>query len=178
MFSLLLTYTVFSLSIGTAPSGHPARQFAVMQFSDIVKKEFNFEEYERHKRDEELVTRIRQISGDTYTPTAIKTLVNEIFVQDSGLRADSKRVMIVITDGRSNDQDTTFAEAIALAQGKHILRFAVGVGPDFRTADGRRELEIIASNSTNDTVFSIENFDALKTIQEKLQSKIFNIEGA
>ncbi|XP_078392398.1 integrin alpha-M-like, partial [Cetorhinus maximus] len=156
---------------------HRDVQFAVMQFSDIVKKEFNFEEYERRRRNEALVTGIRQISGDTYTPTAIKTLVQEIFVRDSGLRADSKRVMIVITDGRSNDQDTTFAEAIALAQSKDILRFAVGVGPDFRTADGRRELEIIASNSTNDTVFSIENFDALKTIQEKLQAKIFNIEG-
>ncbi|GCB84083.1 hypothetical protein scyTo_0024730, partial [Scyliorhinus torazame] len=45
-----------------------------MQFSHIVKKEFNFEEYERSQRNETLVTRIKQLSGDTYTATAIKTL--------------------------------------------------------------------------------------------------------
>ncbi|XP_078059869.1 integrin alpha-M-like isoform X2 [Mustelus asterias] len=85
--------------------------------------------------------------------------------------------MVVITDGKSNDRGTNFNEAIALAEAKDILRFAVGVGPDFQTEDGQRELRTIASNSTNDTVFSIKNFEALKTIQEKLQAKIFAIEG-
>ncbi|XP_059499102.1 integrin alpha-X-like isoform X3 [Stegostoma tigrinum] len=157
---------------------HRDVQFAVMQFSDLVKKEFNFEEYELSSRNETLVRRIRQIKGDTYTPTAIKQLVEEIFVEHSGLRTDSKRVMVVITDGKSNDPDTTFSKAIRLAEDKQILRFAVGVGPDFQNAEGRQELEIIASNSTNNTVFSIKNFNALKTIQDQLQAKIFAIEGA
>ncbi|XP_067882542.1 integrin alpha-M-like, partial [Heterodontus francisci] len=51
------------------------------------------------------------------------------------------------------------------------------VGPEFQSPKGRRELEIIASNSTNHTVFFIENYDALSTIQDKLQAKIFAIEG-
>ncbi|XP_060678919.1 integrin alpha-D-like, partial [Hemiscyllium ocellatum] len=105
---------------------HRDVQFAVMQYSDLVKKEFNFEEYELSNRNESLVQKIRQLTGDTYTPTAIKQLVEEIFVEESGLRSNSKRVMVVITDGKSNDPDTTFSEAIRLAQDKHILRFAVG----------------------------------------------------
>ncbi|XP_060707884.1 integrin alpha-X-like [Hemiscyllium ocellatum] len=52
------------------------------------------------------------------------------------------------------------------------------VGPDFQGVDGRKELELIASNSSTHTVFSIQNFDALKTIQEQLQAKIFAIEGS
>ncbi|XP_067837874.1 integrin alpha-X-like, partial [Heptranchias perlo] len=151
-------------------------QFAVMQFSHLVRKEFNFEEFERSNRSELMVSRIEQIKGDTYTPTAIKAIGEEIFVEHSGLRTDSRRVMIVITDGKSNDPNTRFSEAIARAESKRILRFAVGVGDDFQTADGRQELGIIAS--TNDTVFSVQNFDALKSIQEKLQEKIFAIEGA
>uniref|UniRef100_UPI00398F7033 integrin alpha-X-like isoform X4 n=1 Tax=Pristiophorus japonicus TaxID=55135 RepID=UPI00398F7033 len=157
---------------------HRDVQFAVMQFSHLTKKEFNFEEFEWYNRSEALVTQIQQIKGDTYTPTAIKTIVEDIFVEHSGLRANSRRVMVVITDGKSNDPGTTFTEVIALAEGKHILRFAVGVGPDFQSADGRRELTLIASNSTNDTVFSVQNYAALGTIQEMLQAKIFAIEGA
>uniref|UniRef100_UPI00398F3251 integrin alpha-D-like isoform X2 n=1 Tax=Pristiophorus japonicus TaxID=55135 RepID=UPI00398F3251 len=173
--------TTFTEAIAQAEGKHILRfavGFAVMQFSHLTKKELNFEEFEWYNRSEALVTQIQQIKGDTYTPTAIKTIVEDIFVEHSGLRANSRRVMVVITDGKSNDPGTTFTEAIAQAEGKHILRFAVGVGPDFQSADGRRELTLIASNSTNDTVFSVQNYAALGTIQEMLQAKIFAIEGA
>lgn len=41
----------------------------------------------------------------------------------------------------------------------------------------REELNIIASKPSRDHVFRVNNFEALKTIQNQLQEKIFAIEG-
>lgn len=51
------------------------------------------------------------------------------------------------------------------------------VGSAFTSKKSREELETIASKPSRDHVFQVTNFEALKTIQNQLQEKIFAIEG-
>lgn len=51
------------------------------------------------------------------------------------------------------------------------------MGNAFADTKSRRELDTIASKPAEDHVFQVNNFEALKTIQNQLQEKIFAIEG-
>lgn len=51
------------------------------------------------------------------------------------------------------------------------------VGAAFNSERSRQELNTIASKPSRDHVFRVNNFEALKTIQNQLQEKIFAIEG-
>lgn len=51
------------------------------------------------------------------------------------------------------------------------------VGEAFHSLRNREELNTIASKPSRDHVFQVNNFEALKTIQNQLQEKIFAIEG-
>ena len=51
------------------------------------------------------------------------------------------------------------------------------MGNAFRKLRAKEELDIIASSPAEDHVFKVDNFDALEQIRQKLQEKIFSIEG-
>ena len=51
------------------------------------------------------------------------------------------------------------------------------MGAAFNSPKTREELNTIASKPSRDYVFRVNNFEALKTIQNQLQEKIFAIEG-
>lgn len=51
---------------------------------------------------------------------------NDVFSPSRGSRSNVKKVLIVITDGQSNDRNQ-LPEAANLAESKNIVRFAIGV---------------------------------------------------
>ncbi|XP_078394271.1 integrin alpha-X-like, partial [Cetorhinus maximus] len=152
-------------------------QFSVSQFSLEAKTEFDFNKYKKVPDHDRLINRIQQMNSVTFTPTGIKHVTDQIFEESSGARNDAQRVMIVITDGESNDVDVTFAVAIRAAERKGILRYAIGVRDAFDTSKATEELETIASRPSVDFVFKVSNFEVLKELNNKLKDKIFAIEG-
>ncbi|CAM4706536.1 unnamed protein product [Leuciscus chuanchicus] len=124
---------------------------------------------------ETAVNKISQQRGWTNTATAIKHLVNKLFVNNGGARPSASKILVVITDGESTDSKLT--EAVQLAQAKNIIRYAIGVGNAFTIDKAIKELAIIASLPTNNHVFKVNNFDALESIREKLKENIIAIEG-
>ncbi|XP_067421838.1 integrin alpha-L [Emydura macquarii macquarii] len=155
----------------------PRVQLAVVQFSSEINQVFSFADYATKglsavERD---LLAYKQLSGNTYTPSAIRFVANETFAPHNGARSHAKRLLIVLTDGKSTDTETTFNEAIQAADSKDLLRYVIGVGEAFSTLDARKELLTIASQAEN--VFWVGNFSALSTIQEQLREKIFAIEG-
>lgn len=115
------------------------------------------------------------------------------------MRPDSKKLLVVITDGRSNDPKDTFDAVIPLAEQMGVARYAIGVtvfqtGPAGHEFDAglmvtltcsltfqvgkdysMEELLQIASSPSN--VFESDSFDALNSIQEQVKEKLFSIEG-
>lgn len=51
------------------------------------------------------------------------------------------------------------------------------MGSAFQNKHSWKELNDIASRPSNEYIFKVENFDALRDIQNKLKEKIFAIEG-
>ncbi|XP_042073935.1 integrin alpha-X-like [Haplochromis burtoni] len=152
-------------------------QFSVSQFSTDPQVHFNFKKFYSSESVETDIDRIRQLRGWTYTAKAITHVVNNVFKQQSGSRPNVKKVLIVITDGESNDRQN-LRDATKRAENKNIVRFAIGVGNAFSEDAAKQELDTIASSPSDKHVFKVENFDALKVIRQNLQDKIFSIEGS
>lgn len=51
------------------------------------------------------------------------------------------------------------------------------MGSAFQKPHSRKELNDIASRPSHEYIFEVENFDALRDIQNQLKEKIFAIEG-
>ncbi|KAL2078499.1 hypothetical protein ACEWY4_026184 [Coilia grayii] len=135
--------------------------FAVAQFSSSCEIHMNFRQFKSWRLWEEQVEDIWQQSGGTYTAAAISMLVNNLFVASGGARPRATKVLIVITDGCSSDADD-LPYAIAQAEAKNILRYAIGVGWAFSSPSAREELYKIASNAT-DNVFMLDSFVNLES---------------
>ncbi|XP_035526907.1 integrin alpha-X-like isoform X3 [Morone saxatilis] len=151
-------------------------KFAITQFSSQPHVHYYFNTFDIHNWRNQ-IDRISQLMGATFTARAIKHVVNNVFNPNAGSRSNVKKVLIVITDGESNDRNE-LNNAANSAQGKNIVRFAIGVGGAFSNSEAKRELQTIASNPPASHVFQVENFDALEQIRQNLQDKIFSIEGS
>ncbi|CAM5118472.1 unnamed protein product [Eretmochelys imbricata] len=152
-------------------------QFALMQYSNKFQLHFDFMEYRRSHDPDHLVWRIEQLHGTTYTATAIRKVVLELFTSGRGTRDEATKVLIVITDGQKYNDPLSYSDTVPEAERAGIIRYAIGVGEAFSSDTAQRELQEIASEPTKEHIFRVDNFDALQGIQNQLQEKIFGIEG-
>uniref|UniRef100_A0A665UIS3 Integrin alpha-M-like n=1 Tax=Echeneis naucrates TaxID=173247 RepID=A0A665UIS3_ECHNA len=152
-------------------------QFAVAQFSRNPTVHYYFNNFFTSGSWEVNIDKIKQVGGGTHTAKAIKFVVNDIFTSTRGSRSNVKKILIVITDGESNDHND-LGSAASLAARNNIVRFAIGVGGAFNKPSAKGELDTIASYPPRDYVFQVENFNALDKIKQNLQDKIFSIEGS
>ncbi|KAM7370811.1 hypothetical protein PAMP_010331 [Pampus punctatissimus] len=150
-------------------------QFAIAQFSSNPKIHYFFDSFSKNSWNNQ-INRIHQLGGYTYTAKAIQYVVDNIF-SGKGSRTDVRKVLIVITDGKSNDGQN-LQNSVNSAQRKKIFRFAIGVGNSFSDSGALKELQTIASYPPANNMFHVQNFGALDAIQQKLQDKIFSIEGS
>ncbi|XP_014831786.1 PREDICTED: integrin alpha-X-like [Poecilia mexicana] len=151
-------------------------QFAITQFSSDPRIEYDFKTFNDSNWKPQ-IDKIRQLTGGTFTAKAIQNVVEDVFSPQKGSRPNVKRILIVITDGQSNDHEQLPA-ATQLADKKKIVRFVVGVGDASKTDEAKEELKTIASQPADKFVFEVGSFDALDKIQNNLQAKIFSIEGS
>ncbi|XP_061446539.1 integrin alpha-X-like [Rhineura floridana] len=147
-------------------------QFAVVQYSSEPYLVFDFAFYNKTGGQvKDTIHNAQRARGNTYTPTAILFVMDKVFTPERGMRPHSKKLLIVLTDGVSNDKNTKFEVATEAADKKGIIRYAIGVGRHTNQA----ELRKIASSPNN--VFPVESFDALDNLQNQLKETIFAIEG-
>uniref|UniRef100_A0A674IVY2 VWFA domain-containing protein n=1 Tax=Terrapene triunguis TaxID=2587831 RepID=A0A674IVY2_9SAUR len=150
--------------------------FALAQFSSSFWEHFDFNKFKSTHDIDSLVHQVRQLGRNTYTATAIQKVVRELFISRKGSRDGAARILIVVTDGMKND-NLRYSDVIPEAERAGIIRYAIGVGDAFSQSSAQRELHEIASNPTNEHIFQVNDFDALRGIQNQLQEKIFAIEG-
>uniref|UniRef100_A0A8C7PJV5 VWFA domain-containing protein n=1 Tax=Oncorhynchus mykiss TaxID=8022 RepID=A0A8C7PJV5_ONCMY len=150
--------------------------FAVAQYSGYCTIHFDLNTFNVMNRDYQ-VNSITQQGGGTYTAASMRKVVQEVFSTSRGSRPKAKRIMIVITDGQSNDSGM-LKNAASEAEAKNIIRFAIGVGRAFSSSSAMKELETIASSPPSNHVFQVGSFQALDQIKDTLQNSIFPIEGS
>ncbi|KAK2506729.1 hypothetical protein MC885_017788 [Smutsia gigantea] len=155
----------------------PSTQFSLMQFSNKFRVHFTFKDFTRSSNPLGLLDSVQQLGGYTHTATAIRMVINQLFTAPNGARKDISKILIVITDGQKQGDPLKYEEVIPEAEAAGIVRYAVGVGLAFRNTHSWKELNDIASKPSHEHIFKVENFDALRDIQNQLKEKIFAIEG-
>ncbi|XP_052212502.1 collagen alpha-1(XIV) chain-like [Dreissena polymorpha] len=91
--------------------------------------------------------------GSTNTAAGIKVAHDEMFIPSKGDRADAPDIMIVMTDGQSDDPVNTANQA-KIAHNDNIRTVVIGIGE----AVNITELQLISSNPAED-LFLAKNFD-------------------
>ncbi|XP_073916248.1 integrin alpha-D-like isoform X4 [Castor canadensis] len=151
--------------------------FSLMQYSNLLKIHFTFDQFRTSSSPQSLVDSIEQLNGLTFTATGILTVVKELFHSKNGARKSAKKILIVITDGQKYRDPLEYSDVIPQAEKAGIIRYAIGVGDAFQEPTARQELNAIGSAPSQDHVFKVDNFVALGSIQKQLQEKIFAVEG-
>ncbi|KAF5914661.1 hypothetical protein HPG69_005158, partial [Diceros bicornis minor] len=155
----------------------PSTQFSLMQFASKFWVHFTFKLFMHSSDPLGLLKSVQQQGGLTHTASAIREVTNKLFSAQSGARKDASKVLIVITDGQKQGDPLGYEAVIPMAEAAGIIRYAVGVGSAFQGLQSWKELNDIASKPSREHIFTVENFDALRDVQNQLKEKIFAVEG-
>lgn len=139
----------------------------IITFGHDVWPQFNLNDVMDIKSMISAIDKIKHGQGRmTNTGDAINYAVKQMFTSISGSRPGVTRVVIVITDGRSQKTlETRLAAEKAHEFG--LITFAIGVG---RNLD-LQELTDIASKPTDSFLFMVDDFNALSSITDRLAKK-------
>nr|XP_055076682.1 collagen alpha-1(XIV) chain isoform X1 [Misgurnus anguillicaudatus] len=140
--------------------GPDGTQVAIAQFSDDPRTEFKLSSYDNKETLLDAIQRITYKGGNTKTGRAMKHVKDTVFTAVGGARRGVPKVLVVLTDGRSQDDVHLISQEI---QTEGYIVFAIG----FSDAD-YSELVSIASKPSERHVFFVDDLDAFKKIEEKL----------
>lgn len=132
------------------------------QYSDEPHQEFLLKD---HMEKRNLLAALESFpyrNGGTETGKAINFLRKQYFTKKAGSRADQRvpQIAVVITDGDSTDDVVVPARELR----KHgVIVFAIGVGNA-----NQGELKSIANRPSERFKFTIDSFQALKRLTERL----------
>ncbi|XP_024865789.1 collagen alpha-1(XIV) chain isoform X3 [Kryptolebias marmoratus] len=140
--------------------GPDGTQVAIAQFSDDARTEFKLNSYSNKERLLEAINKITYKGGNTKTGRAIQHVKENIFTAEGGVRRGIPNVLVVLTDGRSQDDVNKVSKEMQM---EGYIVFAIG----FADAD-YGELVSIASKPSDRHVFFVDDLDAFQRIEEKL----------
>ncbi|XP_067335458.1 collagen alpha-1(XII) chain isoform X2 [Channa argus] len=140
-----------------SPSG---MQVSFVQYSDDAKTEFKLNTYHDKGIVLSALKNVRYRGGNTKTGVALKHVYEKVFTSDGGMRRNIPKVLVVVTDGRSQDDVKKSAEKLQHS-GYSVL--AVGVADVDMT-----ELRNIASKPSERHVYVVDSYDAFSKIQDNL----------
>ncbi|XP_036004748.1 collagen alpha-1(VII) chain isoform X2 [Fundulus heteroclitus] len=144
--------------------GSHGTQVAVVHYSDEPRIEFNLSDFKDRNSVLRAIRGLRYQGGNTRTGKGISYVLQELFKESLGMRPDVSHVLVLITDGRAQD-DVTPPSRIARALGVSIL--AVGVA----NAD-MEELKKIAAPSSYTNIFYSPTFDDFPSIEREFIQSI------
>ncbi|XP_061901199.1 collagen alpha-1(XII) chain isoform X3 [Entelurus aequoreus] len=140
--------------------GPTGMQVSFVQYSDNAKTEFKLNAYQDKGVAMLAPHHIRYRGGNTKSGVALKHTYEKALSIENGMRRNVPKVVVVITDGRSQDE---VKKSAAKLQHAGYSVFAVGVADvDFG------ELQEISSKPSERHVFVVDDFDAFDTIKENL----------
>ncbi|XP_061897868.1 collagen alpha-1(XII) chain-like isoform X2 [Entelurus aequoreus] len=135
-------------------------QVALVQYSDDAQTEFKLNTYQDKGVVVSALRNVRYRGGNTKTGVALKHVYQKVFTSDSGMRRNVPKVLVVVTDGRS--QDEVKKNALQLQQSGYSV-FVIGVA-DVDMA----ELRNIGSKPSERHVFVVDDYDAFSKIEDNL----------
>ncbi|XP_048083246.1 collagen alpha-1(XII) chain isoform X1 [Alosa alosa] len=151
---------VFSMIGSFDVINHEGMQVSFVQYSDEAKTEFKLNTYQDKGKALAALQLVRYRGGNTKTGAALKYVGEKVFTSDSGMRRNVPKVLVVVTDGRA--QDDVKKSAMKLQHSGYSV-FVIGVA-DVDVV----ELRNIGSKPSDRHVFVVDDFDAFTKIQDNL----------
>ncbi|XP_034370304.1 vitrin isoform X2 [Arvicanthis niloticus] len=125
-------------------------RIGAVQYTYEQRLEFGFDKYNSKPDILSAIRRVGYWSGGTSTGAAIQYALEQLFKKS---KPNKRKVMILITDGRSYDDVRIPAMA---AYQKGVITYAIGIA--WAAQD---ELEVIATHPARDHSFFVDEFDNL-----------------
>lgn len=141
-------------------------QVSVVTFASGAATNITLPQFQTKTSLSSAIVSIPYPGGGTSTHLGIQAARNEFRVNG---RSGARRLLIVATDGRSNNPADTAAQA-ELAKSENIEVFAIGIG----SGANRDELRLIATDPDSTYVLTITNYTAesFAAITEQLNEGI------
>ncbi|XP_062934596.1 vitrin [Cynocephalus volans] len=135
-------------------------RIGAVQYTYEQRLEFGFDRYSTKSDILNAIKRVGYWSGGTSTGAAINYALEQLFEKS---KPNKRKLMILITDGRSYDDIRIPAMA---AHRKGVITYAIGVA--WAAQD---ELEVIATHPARDHSFFVDEFDNLyKSVPKIIQN--------
>ncbi|XP_033732112.1 uncharacterized protein LOC117321712 [Pecten maximus] len=152
--------------INDFPVSPDKTRVAMVTYSTHATTRFFLDTYNSKSDVSTAIDNIPFDSGTTATDEALKKTLTEVFQVSHGSRTDAVKVLIVITDGASNDRLNTLhaAEAIHV---NNIVTFTIGVGSHINQG----ELNAIATSPSCTHVMTVSGFTDLTALKQEIQEK-------
>lgn len=133
----------------------------VILFSSRSELQFDFTQYKTEQEIEEAIGNIKYPGYTTKTGAGLTMAADKLF---NNVRPGVPRVLIVLTDGASNDDVVTPSEAL---KSRGVIIFTVGLGKNFKMD----QLNVMASDPKEEHVFTVD-FPQMETIVKAMQEKL------
>ncbi|XP_037837209.1 collagen alpha-1(VII) chain isoform X2 [Kryptolebias marmoratus] len=144
--------------------GPQGTQMSLVHYSDEPRVEFRLSDFKDRNSVLRAIRGLRYGGGNTKTGKGISYVLQEVFQESLGMREDVAHVLVLITDGRAQD-DVMPPSRIARVLGVSVL--AVGVS----NAD-IEELNKIAAPTSYQNIFYSPTFDDFPSIEREFISSI------
>lgn len=142
-------------------------RIGVIVYSD-APNQFTLIQYHSKRQVLDSINNLSYSTGNANTAKALEYSLAYFDEEHGGRRKRGiPQMLYLITDGPAGDGNNLRARAEEYAA-KHIHVYGIGVAKAQRS-----ELEIITKNKN--TVFQVDNFDALQSLESKISSVLCNI---
>lgn len=141
-------------------------QIGLLQFSSDLREEFKLGQYSSKVNICRAIWNVEQMNTETHTGKALNFTL-PFFDSSKGGRPSVQQYLIVITDGVSQDNVASPAQAI---RDRNIIIFAVGVGEAQRT-------QLLEITNDQDKVYHEENFESLQNLEKEILYEVCSPQG-
>ncbi|XP_072219016.1 collagen alpha-1(XII) chain isoform X1 [Leuresthes tenuis] len=153
-----------SATAGAFQIGKDRTRVSVVQYGDGARTEFSLKEHLTRPVLLKAIGSLPYKGGSTMTGDALNYLLKNAFSEAAGARKGFPKVLVIITDGKSEDPVETYAKQL---RSRGVEIFVLGI----QQAD-EAEMKLMASTPHRNHVFSVASFDTIKTVQRELISQV------
>ncbi|XP_050984725.1 collagen alpha-6(VI) chain [Labeo rohita] len=136
--------------------------FVIVQYGKEIRTELSLLDSKNHARAFQKVKEIQQIFSIARTASAIHHVLTDIFIPQNGSKMNSKKIIIVLSDGQMSGDPMNLADVLNMPQMKGVIRFSIGVGEGILSnPQAVQEMREIADP---DKFYTVYNHSALEDI--------------